>query len=381
LTSEPGEDYLAVEDEDPADCGKAYVEKVERNTTSLPSKAGGPPTPGKWVDVSPKDHFLACDIRKIQVAGGHANPIVYVLTTLSDKQSQTVSFPKGRSAGQIYRGVVTQTQEGPEILKWEAASGTHDEPLGQADNFFVNPFDANELYAVDVHDQVIKFSADSGKHWNTRSDLTDLASNHGEYVFGCNDTIRNPAGPFGDGCSMSWMSFDVDHPKIRVAAMLYGGIAFSRDSGQHWMGLDVTDNNHFLSNNLTEPVVGVFFNADPESTPSQFIYASLRGKSLKAVFAPFLTLESLNFNYSPKHTKCEPSPPAKVTVEILTKGLSPKIPLRGDATGICRGSLLFDSMKTKTIQYQYVGDGTPSKLKTHTLLPREITAGVANLSD
>ena len=89
----------------------------------------------------------------------------------------------------------------------------------------------------------------------------------------------------------------------------------------------MTDNNHFVSNNLTEPVAGVFFNHDPESTPSQFIYASLKGKSLKAVFGPFLTLESLNFTYAPKHTKCNPSPPASVTVEILTKGLSPENPL------------------------------------------------------
>src|SRR5260370_42541726 len=84
----------------------------------------------------------------------------------------------------------------------------------------------------------------------------------------------------------------------------YGGIAFSRDDGHHWMALDVTDNDHLVSDNLTEIVAGDFFDRETSlpgvAASDQVIYAGLKGHSLIRVAGPFRTLEALNFEYKPK---------------------------------------------------------------------------------
>ena len=154
------------------------------------------------------------------------------------------------------------------ITQWEKASGTSRNPLGLADNFFVNPYDPSELYAVSVASGAIKVSRDFGRTWNEDKQLTDIATNHSEYrMGGCNITRSGGFGqtsPFSQGCSLSGMSFDVFKPEIRVASMFYGGIAFSRDSGKTgtWMALDLTDNNHLVSDNLTKIAASTFFDGE-----------------------------------------------------------------------------------------------------------------------
>ena len=261
-------DYLAVLDQDPphtapaspVSCSASLFDLVERNQLN-------PPGPGGWKDVSPNDHFLACDIGKYQAAGGHADGSlnIYVLTGLNDSTSNpSVNYSTGRGPGQIYRGVVSngQVRHG-QISHWAEASGSPGKRLGLADNFFVNPYDPKELYAVSVASQAIKVSRDFGGKWTTDPTLTDIATNHGEYRIGCLGTRgdNTASSPF-KACSLAGMAFDVYSPNIRVAAMLYGGIAFSRDGGKDWMALDLTDNNHLVSDNLTQMVVSCFFDGE-----------------------------------------------------------------------------------------------------------------------
>jgi hypothetical protein len=361
-------DYIAVQDLDPVNCGAGSDDLVVRNT-SKPLDASA------WFDLSPGDHFHACDIRKVQAGGGHSSGLnVYVLTTLRGD----VTFPAGRKAGQIYRGVVKGTGAGATISSWSAASGTAAKPLGQADNFYVNPFDPSELYAVDVLDQVIMVSRDSGGTWDVEAAMTDIATNHGEYLIGCNGSRGGgyQSDPFTNDCSIGWIAFDVFHPNIRVVGAAYGGIALSRDNGHHWMALDVTHNDHLVSDNLTELVGGVAFDGEtpfPDLGKSdQTIYAALKGRSMVRVVGPFLSLEALNFSYAPAAASN-----SVFSVDISTLGVTVK--LRKDPDGVYRGTALFDSNGNHTLTYSLTIDGTPTKSQTYALTTADIANGVATV--
>ena len=357
-------DYIAVQDLGPQTCNS--IQQVVRNISN-------PPAAPSWFDLSPSDHFLSCNIGKIQAAGGHGSGlVVYVLTTLKGSPA----FPSGRSAGQIYRGVVTGTGIGS-IASWTAASGTSAHPLGSADNFYVNPFDATELYAVDVAGQAIMTSRDSGSTWSVDRQLTSIATNLGEYAIGCNEGRRGVTGsePFANGCSISWMGFDVFHPNIRVVAAGYGGIAFSRDHGHHWMALDVTNNNHTISPDLTQRVSGVFYDGETSfpnlTSGGRIIYAGLKGQSLIQVEGPFPTLEALEFSWTPTV-----SPITSVVVNVSTTGQS--IHLRKDVDGVYRGAALFDSkIYTTTLFYSLTVDGVLFTTTSYTLTATDISNGVA----
>jgi hypothetical protein len=362
-------DYIAVKDFDPNGCSATQEDHVVRNTTHPPSNSSS-----AWVDLSPGDHFLSCDIKKVQAGGGHSAGLnVYVLTTLNSN----AHFNKGRGPGQIYRGVVTRQDTGTTILEWDPASGSAERPLGQADNFYVNPFDPSELYAVDVLHQVIKVSRDSGANWDTESALTGIATNHGEYKIGCNGSRGggNASDPFANACSIAWMAFDVFHPKIRVASAGYGGIAFSRDDGHHWMALDVTHNNHSVSDNLTDLVAGVVYDGETPlpglADSDQVIYAGLKGHSLIRVEGPFRTLEALDFVYTPASSST-----TSVLVDV-TSPLGVTVKLQKDPDGNYRGRVLFDSNVYQTLAYTLRVDGVFIEFKTYTLTAADIANGVA----
>jgi hypothetical protein len=353
-TPQTNADYLTVLDQD-TNCTNLTIDLIVRNRTNPPASSG-------WADISPNDHFNSCNIGKIQSSGGHApgSLTIYVLTAINGAGT----FTKGRGPGLIYKGITDKTGH---VTKWEAASGTSPNVLQTSDNFFVNPYNPNELYAASTAGSLIQYSRDGGSNRYTNATLADIATNHGEYRIGCEGsrTIGLPDVPWTDGCSLSGMAFDIFSGDVRVAAMFYGGIAFSRDAGKDWMQLDITDNNHFVSANLTQIVTSVFFDAEthgkgtkklPIPGPDQRIYYGLKGQGLRMVIGPFLDLESLNFTYTPKTTLPTTS---NMAVQILTKGLAQKITLRLGTDGLFRGSLLFDHKTASTIQYQYLGDGPP----------------------
>jgi hypothetical protein len=364
-------DYLAVLDQD-GSC-KSKVDWVVRSRVNLSSA-------GAWTDVSPKDHFNSCNIAKIQAAGGHADGSlnIYVLTG----QANSGNYSNGRGPGQIYSGVVSKGQ----VAQWTSASGPSTSPLPLIDNFLVNPYNSAELYAVSIASGQIFVSTTSGTSWTVQSTLTDIATNHGEYRIGCGGHrgAATASLPFTNGCSLSRLSVNPFHPNVRVLALFYGGIAFSRDNGNDWMALDLTNNNRLTSKNLTQLAEAVFFDGETHGTgkpkkklpipgPDQHLYIALKGQSLRMVLGPFLDLESLNFTYTPK------GHPAGMSVQILTAPLKQTIPLYADSAGLFHGSLILDWKTATTIKYQYVGEGAPTAL-THTLSKSEIASGVATAS-
>lgn len=395
-------DYLAVEDDSPekkevtppTGCEAGKHDHILRNPS------GSPPNHLAWVDLS--DFFLACDIVKAQPAGGHKSPTVYVLTNLDDdKSTPPVSYPPAKSGqtygpGQIYKGVIVALNDVPgtgKISTWVSASGSKQNPLKQADDFFVNPYDANELYAVDLKDQVIMYSTDGGANWYKDDTLTGFATNHGEYVMGCYSSVGRPGesatDPFTNVCSLSGMAFDPFWPQARVAAMLYGGIAFSRDSGHHWMALDVTDNNHFLSDNLTEAVDSVFIDGETRlsgvPTNDQVIYAALHGRGLIRVQGPFRDLVSVNFTFNPAGTSCASAPVGtekqSQCVQVVIPSLSQTLQLRKDPDGNFRGSLLLSTPATLSpLVYTFIAAGKSEPISlTYIFTSSDLNTGVATV--
>jgi hypothetical protein len=399
-------DYLAVVNQQPS-CAAGFNDRVWRNQTT---------SPGGWhdIDVSPSAAFPACAIGKIQAAGTHTKPTIYVLTAITESAlGNKINYTKpGLSGGQIYKGIVSSTAP-HKIQSWTPATGTGKHSLGIAYDFFVNPYNPAELYAVTSTG--IRKSVTSGTAWDPDDALTDIATNHGEYrlsdsvsggtvVAGCN--FFRASGPFSQGCGLSGMAFDAFKSKIRVAAVFYGGIAFSRDSGRDWIALDITDNNHLsclpakgppcllVSDNLTQIVASVFFDGEthgppskkkpPIPVPDQVIYAGLRGNSIRAILGPFENLTSLNFTHKPVGS------PKNVSVVVLNPGLEQTIPLRActDSSGkpaFC-GSLLFDwqtvpSVSSKrVIKYQYTDEGGAGT-RLYPLTTADTDSGVAHVSN
>ncbi len=402
----PGEDpvlptdYLAVQDDDPqvwesnppAGCDASKHDHLLRNTS------GSPPNATAWTDLS--DFFLACDIVKVEPSGGHLTPVIYVMTNLAhDPSLPKISYPppeSGQSYGpqQIYRGVVVPTNDAAgsgKIKNWVAVMGSSPNQLKQADEFYVNPYDASELYAIDLSDKVVKHSKNGGADWVVDSTLTDLATNHGEYDMGCYSSVGRPkesaTDPFTNVCSLSGMAFDPFWPKARAAAMLYGGIAFSRDSGVHWIPLEVNYNNHFLSDNLTSGVEDVFIDAETQlpglPANDQIIYAALHGQKLLRIEAPFRTLEAVNFAYNPFGTPCASKPlgteKASQCISVVIPTLGQTIELYKDPDGFFEGSALFDlsTLSSSTLTYYFVVNGTKTASDTYTLNSVDKSNGVA----
>ena len=117
--------------------------------------------------------------------------------------------------------------------------------LIQAYNIFVNPFDPNELYAVDLGDKTIKTSRDGGQSWDAIAKLKDIATNNGEFDFACASSSGAPSSAyrdkdiFGNQCPLTDMYFSREAPDIRVATLYPGGVAFSNDGGLTWTSLDI----------------------------------------------------------------------------------------------------------------------------------------------
>ena len=327
--------------------------------------------PSYWSDVSL--FFGPGQVGGIATSGGVTTPIVYVVTA----NDGAAAYQAGAKvqAGQVWKGTLSNGKVADS--DWTLASTG----LNQARGLFVNPYNANELYVTDIGDGKIKTSIDGGQHWLPQSVLTDIASNHGEFVFGC-DTV-----PFGDTCSLSGMAFDRKTPGVRVAAMYPGGLAFSRDGGVHWMELDVTNNVPrpcwlgpcSLVWDLIEYPMSVFYDSNPINTRGDTsIYVALVGKSVKRVDGPFATLQFFSLAYCPtcaKHLALRGSVPTKVFAVVDSTGAI--FPLVRDSRGLFRGQFLFDSRRASTLAFHLLVNNEPTPQFKHELSANEIYSGVA----
>jgi hypothetical protein len=236
-------------------------------------------------------------------------------------------------------------------------------------NFFVNPYAPNELYAVDAGDNTIKASTDGGNSWNPQPTLTQFATNSqigtgNAYNFGCAAGGEAPPyPPYADGCALTGMSFDPFNPTLRVAASEFGGLAFSRDSGQDWMPLNVTDNVASAGSPLTEQVNSAFY-----FYPKQMIYAALHGGSMLSVAGPFPVIEQMTLIYPP-------SAATRVLATVSPMSLAFWLTKNPDAS--FSGTFLFDSSKYKQVTVTFQTAPLTAQQMTYALTPAELSSGVA----
>jgi len=335
-----------------------------------------------WIPISGR--FGPGQIGGIYPSGGHANLTVFVMT--SNKSGVTYNAPLGPA--QIWRGDVGKDGLIPDN-SWQLVSQP---PFEVIYNLFVNPFDPNEIYAVDLGDNSIKKgTSKDGKNytWVPVADLKDVATNHGEFVFDCGSFMSGPypTAPFSGSnpnllfqaeCSMTGMVFVRDQPNLRVAVLYPGGVAFSRDSGANWIPLDVT--NASPADQPVELPNSAFYDPTPNPiTGDTSLYIALEGKGVKRVDGPFARLEAGRLTYCPS---CVPNPAAAVrSVRAYVPVLDESIPLRLGIDGIWRGDVLFDSGKLPALDYYFMVDGQRTAVFHHRLTHDEAESGVAVLSN
>jgi hypothetical protein len=254
--------------------------------------------------------------------------------------------------------------------------------VSQAYSLFVNPFDATELYAVDLSDRTIKGSGDGGQTWAPIPILKDIATDYGEFDFDCSafggGTRYQDKQIFGNECPLADMVFVRDAPEIRFAILYPGGVAFSRDYGVHWMPLNVT-HAKWWEQPIELPHSG-FYDPLPNFSGDTSLFIALEGKGVKRVTGPFSRLQGGAIIYCPT---CQADgvgdPLSNVTAYIPT--LDQMIPLRLDADGYWRGDVLFNYGEVSAVDFQFIADGNPTQMFHHVLDQDELASGVTVLSN
>jgi hypothetical protein len=346
---------------------------------------------GIWSLITHGNEFGPGWIGQIGTSGGHTNPIIYVLTT----NRPGVSLPLGN--GTLWKGQFTGDLlcTPTEPFHWCPASGTLPNRLAQGYNLFVNPYDSTEIYVTDLPDSknladsanTIKTSRDGGQTWTPVQSLRDIATNFGEFDFGCGQFANGPVGGgiFQAACSLTDVNFVRDHPEIRVAALFPGGVAFSRDYGHHWLALNVTNAQPFgnpLTYDLIEMPTAVFYDPQPNPATGQpSIYVAIQGKGVKRVDGPFLTLVSGQVVFCTACVAGGGSIAGDAEVKIFVGALGTSVPLHLGSDGLFHGSVLFDSAKITSFDYHFDVNGNPTRSFRVNLTPAEIASGVTTLTN
>lgn len=338
----------------------------------------------QWFDISPHDHFgpgqLGGDAGfwgAVATAGGHTNLTVYVLTGQDDSK-----FPVTSSVGpgQVWK-------LGPNKAAWVPAYGTQNSPSGihRAHDLFVNPYDPNELYVTDMGDNSIKSSRNGGMTWTVERTLMNLATNYGEFIFNCGAAAKS-GGPgrysvMSNGCALSNMAFHRDHPEIRIAAIAPAtGLAFSRDSGRHWLPLDIVNPGVIFDQPTFHQARSTFYDPQPNPrTNAPSIYVSLSNAGVIRVDGPFPTLEAIDVHVCPLCAGHEVFPGHNIVA--INDATDVVIPLQRGGDEIYHGVDLVDSAVVSDLSYHINLDGQPILQFDHVVTDQERSTGVATLSN
>jgi hypothetical protein len=232
-----------------------------------------PPNGSSWVGAEAAsaagffDSTTHGRVARIQSTGGIGNPVLWVGTTL----------------GQLYKGAVT----GGKVSAWQSVSGAATTAVGNAGAFFVNPYNANYAWTVDLGDSKIKATTTGGMSWNPAPALLNIATNNGEFRVGCCTQFEHM---FSWTCSLAWMSFDPNEPNVVVAALYPGGVAYSNNNGQSWAlvageSLDSTKAPAAQRNLLALPI-SVWYDDGADSL-RRAIYVGLHGRGLMRIDGDF----------------------------------------------------------------------------------------------
>lgn len=244
-----------------------------------------------WFDISPEVHFGPGQVAGIYPSGGH-NTTVYVLTSNASgvNYNGTPYQP-----GQVY--MAHSQVIGEAISSWQPVNGSGASSLARAYNLFVNPYNPNELWAIDLGSTppAIKVTRNGGQSWTPVPQLSQIATNYGEFDFTCGAFANGPSNYqdkdiFGNQCSMTEMIFPPSQPQMRFAILYPGGVAFSGDSGNTWQPLNAT--NAAAALQPVELPQSAFYDPTPNASGNSSLYVALEGRGIKRIDAPFVTLGS-----------------------------------------------------------------------------------------
>jgi hypothetical protein len=194
-------------------------------------------TSSPWVQVGLD---LPAGVYMAQAAGGHSTPTYYV----GDGTRLWVSRPN---------------QQGN--IEWQQIVPRGDATVAQ--KFFVNPYNANEIYIVD--NNAVRHSTDGGITWPPDTLLDSALTAGGEFRYDCGQ------GWLGfHWCILNDLIFDRESPQTRFAVGL-AGVFYSGDSA-HWFRLVDT-------RALPSRPVGAYFN--PITDPNdRSLYIAFLGRGI-----------------------------------------------------------------------------------------------------
>ena len=374
------DDFFSLRGGPPQLGGAEPADSVMRNESA--GESGGP---GQWdLVTSGSPAFGPGMIGALRSSGGHDAPTLYVLTTTTASYSGSHYSP-----GQVYKGQFT-AQSPTFTDHWLGASGYgfNSNLLNTAYSLDVNPYDPNELYATDLGDGSIRVSRDGGLSWIPDPTLRDVATNHGEFDFDCGNFPFNlfaysrygDKELFGNQCPVMQVVFVRDKPEVRVAVLYPGGVAFSRDSGHHWIPLHVT---HEVAGE--QPILlpsSAFYDPTPNadsSNPNTDLFVSLEGRGLERVEGPFATLESGRITDCPICRLPRGRRVVNVTAVVDSPGPQ-NVPMHPIGGGLYQGDFVFDSARTARVSYRVVTDGSPGPRTIQDLSPADVSSGVVALT-
>lgn len=356
--------------------GNCPNDVIERNLKLGDPKNANPSQ--TWSDISPLAQFPAGHVGGVYVSGGHKHPTVYVMI----KNTAQIQPNSVYRRGQIWKGIVGN---GGQITTWTDVSGVPPFNVVDAYNLFVNPYDPDEAYAVDLGDGTIKMTRDGGVSWVPRPDLKSIATNYGEFDFDCgsfadgNSYQEGGTGPqiFGSACPITDMVFVRDVPSFRFAILYPGGVAFSRDAGVNWMPLDVTHAQP--SQQPVEPPNTAFF--DPTVNPvtgETSLFVGLLGRGVERINSRFDHLAAVQISYCGYCIPGVPPVAEDATVTATVSPLNATVVLH-DQVDVFRGSVLFDSSTVNSVTMQFSVNGQVVQSVTHAITAAEAAAGIIQI--
>jgi hypothetical protein len=271
-------DYLAIES--PARSGKTGDDTIVRNLTA--SKSG-------WSSVGAT--FQPALAGDIQASNGHKDTYIYILAANDQPQY-------GSQQGSIWRGHVVSGQ----VASWTKISTG----VNRAFSFWVDPFNPDVIYALDLGDptttsddaiKVTTNATSANPTWQTDTALMQLATASGRYRMVCGPGDgQYPYYPKGGGinqgptsyryqCILNQIVFVPDHPELRFAVLDPAGIAVSHDGGQNWISIAWPADSP-----VDRPDAAFYDPTINPATGTPSLYVALHGHGVVRIDASFSTL-------------------------------------------------------------------------------------------
>jgi hypothetical protein len=218
----PAGDYLSISR--PAGSNRDTIKRAVPEILSL-SPVGISVT---WQDISPSASFAGSTLFALASSGGHRSPVIYVLRKFG---------PTRDDQAQVLRGTVNASTG--LVSSWENRSNissvcpSNSVALENPLNIAVHPYLPDVVYVADAGTRQIKFSTNAGQCWFVETELTEMATNHGEFRFECAGGIAN-GNRF---CPLQQMLFATDDGRVRIAILFPGGVAMTQNWGAPWVSI------------------------------------------------------------------------------------------------------------------------------------------------